>query len=113
MTALVFVDTSVLLYSVDAGPTETGLRRRLGEPNYGKQPRANQTSVLQEFYCRTTQKFFGSREPTRAEVRDLLASKGCLDCRRSKSGGLRIASKICRPGRTQRMVMAIRLRRLC
>jgi len=41
MTALVFVDTSVLLYSVDAGPTETGLRRRLGEPNYGKQPRAN------------------------------------------------------------------------
>jgi hypothetical protein len=44
MTALVFVDTSVFLYSVDAGPTETGLRRRFGEPNYGKQPRANQIS---------------------------------------------------------------------
>jgi len=74
MTALVFVDTNLLIYALDDGDMKKQRaarawraelwRRGLGRISF---------QVLQEFYAKVTRKWPNVREQVRAEVRDLLA----------------------------------------
>lgn len=76
MNGLVFVDSNVFLYAVDAGDTEkqaaaaawrTALwRTRRGRISF---------QVLQEFYVKATRKCPKAAEATRAEIHDLMAWK--------------------------------------
>lgn len=74
MNALVFVDTNVFLYAVDAAetakqPAAAAWRAELWRTRQGR----TSFQVLQEFYVKAIQKWPKSAEAARAEVRDLLA----------------------------------------
>ena len=74
MTALVFVDTNVLIYAQDsADPKKQQLaqawRRELWNSGAGR----TSFQVLQEFYVNVAQKWPKARSQAREEVRDLLA----------------------------------------
>lgn len=74
MSALVFVDTNVLLYAMDeADPTKHKVaqswRRALWKNRTGK----TSFQVLNEFYANVSKKWPDAQERARAEIRDLLA----------------------------------------
>jgi predicted nucleic acid-binding protein len=74
MTALVFVDTNVLLYAQDMASPEKhkqaqAWRHELWKSGMGR----ISFQVLQEFYVNVAQKWPGARRQAREEVRDLLA----------------------------------------
>jgi predicted nucleic acid-binding protein len=74
MTALVFVDTNVLLYALD----RTNLKKQQAAREWREElwrSRRGRISfqVLQEFYAKVAQKWPEGRDEARAEVRDLLA----------------------------------------
>jgi len=74
MTAPVFVDTNVLIYALDEADRRKHEAARLWRAELWKSRRGRISyQVLQEFYVKVTQKWPGSREQARAEVRDLLA----------------------------------------
>ncbi len=74
MTAAVFVDTNVLIYALDEADRKKHEAARLWRTELWKSRRGRISyQVLQEFYVKVTQKWPASREPARAEVRDLLA----------------------------------------
>jgi predicted nucleic acid-binding protein len=73
MTALVFVDTNVLIYAIDRADLKKQKAARewrdeLWESRCGR----ISFQVLQEFYAKVTQKWPSGRDQARAEVRDLL-----------------------------------------
>jgi predicted nucleic acid-binding protein len=74
MTALVFVDTNVFIYSVDlADPKKQRASQSwLAELWAGGNGRIS-FQVLQEFYSKVCQKDPAAREAVRAAIRDLLA----------------------------------------
>lgn len=74
MTALVFVDTNVLIYALDSGDLKKqklaqAWRRELWNSGAGR----ISFQVLQEFYVNVAQKWPNARSQAREEVRDLLA----------------------------------------
>jgi len=74
MTALVFVDTNVLLYALDlADPKKQQAARAWRDELWMSRRGRISIQVLQEFYAKVTQKWPAGREKARAEVRDLLA----------------------------------------
>ena len=74
MTALVFVDTNVLLYALDPADLKKQQAARAWRAELWKN-RLGRISfqVLQEFYVKATRKWPQARDETRAEVKDLLA----------------------------------------
>jgi predicted nucleic acid-binding protein len=73
MTALVFVDTNVLIYSVDVGDPKKQIAARAWRTELWKSGRGRISfQVLQEFYSKVSQKVPSAREQARVEVRDLL-----------------------------------------
>jgi predicted nucleic acid-binding protein len=74
MTALVFVDTNVLLYALDRADLKKQQAAREWREELWKSRRGRISfQVLQEFYAKVTQKWPAGRDDARAEVRDLLA----------------------------------------
>jgi len=74
MTALVFVDTNVLLYAVDSADLKKQqASREWREELWKSRARRISFQVLQEFYAKVIQKWPAGRDEARAEVRDLLA----------------------------------------
>jgi predicted nucleic acid-binding protein len=74
MTALVFVDTNVLLYALDSADLKKQQAAREWREELWKSRRGRISfQVLQEFYAKVTQKWPAGRDGARAEVRDLLA----------------------------------------
>jgi predicted nucleic acid-binding protein len=74
MTALVFVDTNVLLYALDRADLKKQQAAREWREELWKSRRGRISfQVLQEFYAKVTQKWPAGREEARAEVRDLLS----------------------------------------
>jgi predicted nucleic acid-binding protein len=74
MTALVFVDTNVLLYALDRADLKKQQAAREWREELWKSRRGRISfQVLQEFYAKATQKWPAGRDDARAEVRDLLA----------------------------------------
>lgn len=76
MNALVFVDSNVFLYAVDAGETEkqpaaAAWRAALWRTRRGR----ISFQVLQEFYVKATRKWPKAADATRAEIYDLMAWK--------------------------------------
>jgi predicted nucleic acid-binding protein len=74
MTALVFVDTNVLIYALDRADLKKQEAARAWRAALWKS-RSGRTSfqVLQEFYVKVSQKWPAARDEARAEVKDLLA----------------------------------------
>jgi predicted nucleic acid-binding protein len=74
MTALVFVDTNVLLYALDHADLKKQAAARVWRAELWKN-RLGRISfqVLQEFYVKATQKWPETRDEVRAEIKDLLA----------------------------------------
>ena len=74
MSALVFVDTNVFLYAMDASDLSKQAAASAWRTHLWKQ-HSGRTSfqVLQEFYVKAVQKWPGALNAARAEVRDLLA----------------------------------------
>lgn len=74
MTAPVFVDTNVLIYSVDlANPKKQQAAQSWLAELWKNHAGRVSFQVLQEFYAKVTQKDSSAREDARAMVRDLLA----------------------------------------
>jgi len=74
MTALVFVDTNVLLYALDVADLKKQQAARSWRDELWRSRRGRISfQVLQEFYAKVTQKWPAGREEARAEVRDLLS----------------------------------------
>ena len=74
MTATVFVDTNVFLYSLDqADPKKQEVARAWREDLWKSRCGRISFQVLQEFYSKAIRKWPEGRDETRAEVRDLLA----------------------------------------
>ena len=74
MTAPVFVDTNVFIYTVDQADLLKQQAARVWRAELWKSRRGRTSfQVLQEFFVNVTQKALSSREDARAEVRDLLA----------------------------------------
>jgi predicted nucleic acid-binding protein len=74
MTALVFVDTNVLIYSVDlADPSKQETAQYWMAELWKNRNGRISFQVLQEFCAKVSRKEPGAREKTRAEVRGLLA----------------------------------------
>ena len=74
MTALVFVDTNVLLYALDRADLKKQQAARVWREELWRSRRGRISfHVLQEFYANVTQKWPAGRDEARAEVRDLLA----------------------------------------
>ncbi len=74
MTALVFVDTNVLIYSVDLADAKKQETARCWMLELWKNRNGRISfQVLQEFYAKVSRKEPEAREKIRAEVRDLLA----------------------------------------
>jgi predicted nucleic acid-binding protein len=74
MTALVFVDTNVLLYALDRADLKKQHAAREWRAELWRSRRGRISfQVLQEFYAKVTQKWPAGREQARAEVRDLLS----------------------------------------
>ena len=74
MTALVFVDSNVLIYAVDEADQKKHESARLWRSELCKS-RCGRVSfqVLQEFYANVSRKWPPAREQARAEIRGLLA----------------------------------------
>ena len=74
MTALVFVDTNVLIYALDDADLkkQEAAREWWSELWKRRQGRIS-FQVLQEFYVKVTRKWPNVRQDARSEVRDLLA----------------------------------------
>jgi predicted nucleic acid-binding protein len=74
MSANVFVDTNVLIYASDNGDTQKRDAARAWRAHLWTK-RSGRTSfqVLEEFYSKIAQRWPGSREQARAEIRDLLS----------------------------------------
>lgn len=74
MSAPVFVDTNVFIYAVDQANPRKQNAARLWRAELWKSRRGRVSfQVLHEFFVKVTQKWPGSRDEARAEVRDLLA----------------------------------------
>jgi len=74
MTAPVFVDTNVLIYSFDAADPEKQRASDLWRAELWKSRRGRISfQVLQEFYVNVAHKWPAAREEARAEARNLLA----------------------------------------
>ena len=74
MTAPVFVDTNVLIYTVDRCDLKKQQAARAWRTELWKSHRGRISfQVLQEFYVNVAQRWPSAREQARAEVRDLLA----------------------------------------
>jgi len=74
MSALVFVDTNVLIYALDQADQSKQTAARAWRAELWKSRRGRISfQVLQEFYAKVIQKWPAAREEARAEVRDLLA----------------------------------------
>jgi predicted nucleic acid-binding protein len=74
MTALVFVDTNVLLYAFDLADPKRQQAARYWQDELWRSRRGRISfQVLQEFYAKVTQKWPAGRDQARAEVRDLLS----------------------------------------
>lgn len=74
MTVLTFVDTNVLIYALDEADPKKQEAARAWRAELWKSRRGRTSyQVLQEFYVKVTQKWPGSGQEARAEVRDLLA----------------------------------------
>jgi predicted nucleic acid-binding protein len=74
MTAPVFVDTNVFLYSLDPADGKKQQAARAWREQLWKTRRGRISfQVLQEFYVQAAQKWPENREEARAEVKDLLA----------------------------------------
>jgi predicted nucleic acid-binding protein len=74
MTALVFVDTNVLIYALDpADPTKQRAAQTWRANLWNSESGRISFQVLQEFYVKAVQKWPTAREQARAEVRDLLS----------------------------------------
>jgi predicted nucleic acid-binding protein len=74
MTALVFVDTNVLIYAIDRADLKKQQAAREWRDELWQSRRGRISfQVLQEFYAKVTQKWPAGRDDARAEVRDLLA----------------------------------------
>jgi predicted nucleic acid-binding protein len=74
MTALVFVDTNVLIYALDRGDLKKQEAARAWRTELWKSHSGRISfQVLQEFYVNVVQKWPSASEQARAEVRDLLA----------------------------------------
>src|SRR5438309_10302620 len=73
MTALVFVDTNVLIHALDSTDPKKQQAAKAWRINLwdGQTGRVSY-QVLQEFYAQVTRKWPSFREAARAEVRDLL-----------------------------------------
>jgi predicted nucleic acid-binding protein len=73
MTALVFVDTNVLIYAVDEGDRQKQETARIWKAELWKSRRGRLSfQVLQEFYSKVCQIRPAAREEARAEIRTLL-----------------------------------------
>jgi predicted nucleic acid-binding protein len=73
MSALIFVDTNVLIYAHDRGALDKHEAARRWRAELWKSRRGRLSfQVLQEFYVKVTHKWPESRERVRAESRDLL-----------------------------------------
>lgn len=74
MTALVFVDTNVLIYALDRADVKKHQAAQEWRQELWKSRRGRISfQVLQEFYAKVTQKWPAGRDEARAEIRDLLA----------------------------------------
>jgi predicted nucleic acid-binding protein len=74
MTALIFVDTNVLIYALDEADMAKQQAARVWRAELWKSGRGRISyQVLQEFYAKVTHKWPSARRQARAEVRDLLA----------------------------------------
>jgi len=74
MTAPVFVDTNVLIYSFDTSDREKQRAADLWRSELWNSRRGRISfQVLQEFYVNIAHKWPAAREKARAEVRDLMA----------------------------------------
>jgi len=74
MTAPVFVDTNVFIYSLDKAHPGKHQAAQIWKAELWKSRRGRISfQVLQEFYARAAQKWPALREEVRAELRDLLA----------------------------------------
>jgi predicted nucleic acid-binding protein len=74
MNALVFVDTNVLIYALDAGDPQKQQAARAWRAELWRSRRGRVSfQVLQEFYVQVTRKWPAAQDAARAEVRDLLA----------------------------------------
>jgi predicted nucleic acid-binding protein len=74
MSALVFVDTNVLLYALDDADLTKQAAARAWRAELWKNKRGRVSfQVLQEFYAVVERKWPAAREDARAEIRDLLA----------------------------------------
>jgi|SRR5947209_5088260 len=76
MTALVFVDTNVLIYALDQFDPAKQTAARAWRDQLWKSRRGRISfQVLQEFYVNVAHKWPRARQQARAEVRDLLTWK--------------------------------------
>jgi predicted nucleic acid-binding protein len=74
MSALIFVDTNVLIYALDRADPKKQEAARVWRAALWKNRRGRISyQVLQEFYVKVSQKWPSARQEARAEVRDLLA----------------------------------------
>jgi predicted nucleic acid-binding protein len=74
MTALVFVDTNVLIYALDdADPAKQRAARSWRDSLWRSRRGRISFQVLQEFYVKTTHNLPSARDRARSEIRDLLA----------------------------------------
>ena len=74
MTGLVFVDTNVLVYAVDAGDRGKHAVARAWRSELWRRRRGRLSfQVLHEFYAQVLRKDPGTRDRARAEIRDLQA----------------------------------------
>lgn len=73
MTALVFVDSNVLIYAVDEANPKKHQAARLWRSELWKSRRGRVSfQVLQEFYANVVRKWPPAREQVQAEIRNLL-----------------------------------------
>jgi len=74
MTALVFVDTNVLIYAVDEGHLKKQEAAKQWRSELWKSRRGRISfQVLQEFYANVSRRWPAAREQTVSEIRNLLA----------------------------------------
>ena len=74
MSALVFVDTNVLIYALDNADERKQRAARSWQRELWKSRRGRISfQVLQEFYAKVTEKMPRARQEARSEIHDLLA----------------------------------------
>jgi len=74
MTALVFVDSNVLIYAIDEGNPKKHEAAKLWRAGLWKSRRGRVSfQVLQEFYANVTRKWPPARDQVQAEIRSLFS----------------------------------------